>query len=380
MIKKISEKEIFKEKIFIGKKKAAFLILTIFILISISILYLISYEKQKVTVYPLNQEATVTPTIPLRDRLDFDAVFSYKSPESFKSENNSYVILVTGDVILARSVNATMIRKNNFLYPFEKTAEFLRSGDVLFINLETPLFSGCPVTDAGMIFCGSDRAIEGLKYAGIKVVSLANNHSGNYGKEGIDKTVELLEKNGISVTGLRKPAIIQLRDKKFGFLGYDDVEKKENLGISLADPINIASAVTDLKKQADFVIVIFHWGVEYTDVPNDRQKELAHSAVDAGADLIVGNHPHWVQGIEVYKNKLVTYAHGNFIFDQMWSQETREGVIGKYVFDKTGLTNVSFYPVVIENYSQPRFADEQEAEKILGRMKEESIFLESRLL
>ncbi len=320
---------------------------------------------------------SITPTIRTA-QIPLDEIFRYHDPiEATKSGNSKpdeYSIIVTGDVIPARSVNSIMVRKNNFLYPWEKTAEILQSSDLLFINLETPLLPVCKITDEGMKFCGNAQAIEGLKYAGVKVVSLANNHAGNYGQVGLQKTRELLGKNGIQTVGMEKPAVIQIKDKKFGFLGYNDIEKQEGLGMSLASESNIASEVSKLKKETDFTIVTFHWGIEYTASPSARQKELAHIAIDNGADLVVGNHPHWVQGVEIYKNKLITYAHGNFIFDQMWSQETREGVVGKYVFDRFGLKDVSFYPVIIENYSQPRFANEKEAEKILKRMKNNTYY------
>jgi poly-gamma-glutamate synthesis protein (capsule biosynthesis protein) len=135
----------------------------------------------------------------------------------------------------------------------------------------------------------------------------------------------------------------------------------------------VAREVGSLKQEANFVIVAFHWGREYTHDPTDRQVELAHAAVDAGADLVIGSHPHWVQGIELYKGKLITYSLGNFVFDQMWSQETREGVIAKYVFDEDGLAAVTFQPVIIEDYSQPRLATKEEARTTLAAMKRSTL-------
>lgn len=322
-------------------------------------------------------QMSVSPNITRFHNYLDDNLFRYKDPlEATKAgslKQDEYSIIVTGDVIPARSVNSVMTRRNNFKYSFGKTADFLKVSDLVFINLETPLIPGCKLTDKGMKFCGSEKAVEGLIFAGVDVVSLANNHAGNYGTSGLEKTKNLLEKNRIQVTGLGKPAIIQVKDKKFGFLGYNDVEKQESLNMSLASEEHIATEVGELKKRSDFTVVLFHWGIEYTSSPSARQKELAHLSIDSGADLVVGNHPHWVQGVEVYKGKFIAYAHGNFIFDQMWSQETREGVIGKYVFDKDGLKTVSFYPVIIENYSQPRFAKVKEGVKILNRMKEASI-------
>lgn len=281
-------------------------------------------------------------------------------------------LIATGDVIPARSVNSQMMTRNDFRYPFLNTVNLLNSADIVFINLESPLITNCPVTSEGMVFCGSERVTEGLKFANVKVANLANNHLANYGKEGIENTVRLLTENNIQVTGLDAGVIISVKGKRIGFLGYNDIGNFT--GIAGAEPEKIAGDVTDLKKSVDYLVVAFHWGVEYTSIPTPRQRELAHKAIDSGADLIIGNHPHWVQGVEVYKNKFITYAHGNFIFDQMWSRETTEGVVGVYTIDDRGLKDVGFYPVVIENYSQPRFADQAEALIILERMRNESIF------
>lgn len=298
-----------------------------------------------------------------------NTLFIYHSPdERAEIGDDEMVLIATGDVIPARSVNSIMVGKKDFTYPFAKTADFLKDADITFINLETPLFPECVPTIEGMKFCGSDRAIEGLVFAGVDVASLANNHAGNYGSKGISGTKELLEKQGIKVTGTGEAVIIKIRDRMFGFLGFNDVGYKEN-GIAWSNIDTIQKEVKALREKVDFVIVEFHWGIEYTLVPSARQRELAHATVDAGADLIIGNHPHWVQGIEVYKGKFITYAHGNFVFDQMWSRETQEGVVGRYTFGKNGIKNVEFFPVIIENYAQPRFATQKEAEKILERMK-----------
>jgi len=322
----------------------------------------------------LNPIAISSPTINAvnqKNKLSTNSIFNYINPEQESQKNDNkkeYVIIATGDVILARSVNYKMVQQNNFNYPFEKTVNFLKSADAVFINLESPLIPNCKTTIEGMIFCGDERDVQGLVYAGVTIASIANNHIGNYGIYGINNTVNILNKNNIQVTGNEKPTIITIRNKKFGFLGYNNIGSKEP-GIAWADLPQLQEDIQNLKKQADFVIVAFHWGVEYVSSPNDFQIELAHGAIDAGADLIIGNHPHWVQGVELYKNKFITYAHGNYIFDQMWSQETREGVLGKYIFNENGLKSVKFVPIIIDNYSQARFADEIEATKILNRMK-----------
>jgi poly-gamma-glutamate synthesis protein (capsule biosynthesis protein) len=123
---------------------------------------------------------------------------------------------------------------------------------------------------------------------------------------------------------------------------------------------------------ADIIIVAFHWGIEYTDMPSERQKQLAHLAVDSGADLVLGNHPHWIQPVEIYQDKLIVYAHGNFVFDQMWSEKTREGVIGRYVFYDDKLVDAQFIPIYISSYGQPDLAESPRKEKILETMKRSS--------
>lgn len=313
----------------------------------------------------------------LDNGLEVNSIFRYYDPtQESATDNQFYTLIATGDVIPARSVNAKMVQLNNFNYPFEKTADFLKAADLVFINLESPLVPNCQVTQEGMSFCGDPKAVEGLVYAGVNVASLANNHAGNRGISGIESTVSILKQNNIAITGSGEAAIVNVRDKKFGFLGYNDIGSQE-AGIAWADNEQVQKEIADLKNKVDFVIVAFHWGVEYVSTPTARQIELVHLAIDSGADLIIGNHPHWVQGVEQYKGKFIAYSHGNFVFDQMWSQETREGVIGKYVFDKEGLADVKFYPVIIENYAQPRFATQEEALEILDRMKESTLKLQN---
>jgi poly-gamma-glutamate synthesis protein (capsule biosynthesis protein) len=125
--------------------------------------------------------------------------------------------------------------------------------------------------------------------------------------------------------------------------------------------------------------VAVNWGKEYSSDPyqapgiaNDDPRVIGRALIDAGADVIVGNHPHWVQGVELYHQGFIAYAHGNFIFDQEWSRETKEGVIGAYTFHNKKLSGVSFIPVIIENYGQPRLASETESAVILERMRSSS--------
>lgn len=286
------------------------------------------------------------------------------------------VIIATGDIIPARSVNYQEASKNNFLWPYEKTAEILKGADITFANLETPLFAGCIPTQEGMRFCGDAKNIEGLVYSGIDIVNLANNHAGNYGIDGINKTMSFLKDNNIQITGTDGPTVIDVRGLKFAFLGYNEIGHKEQ-GISWAEDEKIKQEIGQARSLADLVVVTFHWGTEYVSQPTNRQRELAHLAIDSGADLIIGNHPHWIQPVEIYKNKMITYAHGNFVFDQMWSQKTKEGVLGKYTFFDKQLIDIEFFPIEIRDYGQPNFVKGDQKENILEEMKNESLKLNS---
>ncbi|MBI2595658.1 CapA family protein [Candidatus Daviesbacteria bacterium] len=372
------------------QKGNALLILVIFLCITIfltsGIYLLVSADKSHPLSNPLVKiispnllpASSAKPTTKSPPQISLDRIFTYTDPGKIsKNDLDQYTIIATGDVIPARSVNSKVVRLDNFKYPFEKTADFLKSADAVFINLESPLIPNCPLTDEGMIFCGDLRNIEGLKFAGVTVASIANNHAGNHGSDGVNYTTALLEKNRIQVTGNGNPAVLTIRDKKFGFLGYNDIGHQEP-GISWAKEETIQKEIQTLRPQVDFLIVTFHWGIEYTPVPNQRQRDLAHLAIDSGADLIIGNHPHWVQGVEKYQDKFITYAHGNFVFDQEWSQKTREGVLGKYTFNKNSLEDVKFYPVIIENYAQPRFATKAEAIRILDEMKQSTLSIQKK--
>lgn len=307
-------------------------------------------------------------------QITLDSIFS--SDHSWISQLSSdqvVTIITTGDIIPARSVNYKMTQYNNFRYPFEKTADFLRQADITLINLESPLVKDCPVTQEGMIFCGNQQFIEGLKFAGVDVVNLANNHSLNYDIEGLNQTTDLLNSNGILVTGvlnnnlILKPSFAeasagkQSNNLKVGFLGWNLLES--------FDDQEILEKIKESKAQVDLLIVSLHWGTEYTSFPAEWEKVLARAMIDNGADLIVGNHPHWIQPIEIYKNKLIIYAHGNFIFDQEWSRETKIGIVGKHIFYHKQLVDSQFFPVKISDYSQPQFLEDQNKQVVLSNLE-----------
>ena len=289
-------------------------------------------------------------------------------------------MLVTGDIIPARGVNYFATTRHDFLWPFRPTADYTKNADITFINLESPLFAGCPVSAAeSFTFCGDARFADGLTLMGAKVANLTNNHITNYGAEGVNATVKLLQQHGIQTSGLGPVVVIDVRGIKFGFIGFNGVGRS-------IDKTALKEGIARARQQADIVVVQFHWGKEYERQPMtggrvapDDPVTVGHETIDWGADIVIGNHPHWYQGVEVYHGKLITYAHGNFVFDQMWSEETREGVVGTYTFYGTQLVAASWKAVRIYDYGQPVFMNPTDNATALQTMEAASDELAGRL-
>jgi poly-gamma-glutamate synthesis protein (capsule biosynthesis protein) len=290
-------------------------------------------------------------------------------------------LLVTGDVIPARGVDYYANVRKDFLWPFRRTADYTKNADITYINLESPLFAGCPINPGPTFtFCGDARFVNGLNLMGAKVANLANNHLSNYGAQGINLTVSLLNKNGIQTSGLGPVALIDVRGIKFAFIGFNGVGRA-------IDKTALKAGIARARQQADIVVVQFHWGKEYERQPMadrgvptpDDPVIIGHDAIDWGADIVIGNHPHWYQGIEIYHGKLITYAHGNFVFDQMWSEETREGVIGTYTFYGTQLVSATWKAYRIYDYGQPVFMNAKDSATALQTMEAASDQLAARL-
>jgi gamma-polyglutamate biosynthesis protein CapA len=313
---------------------------------------------------------TATPT-PLPD---VESLQLYSgNPPNFGTTDaaNLRLMVVTGDMIPARETGHLIRVRGDWTYPLAATKDILQNGDVTFVNLESPLLPSCPDIVTGFTFCADARFAAALQGAGVDVVNVANNHSTNQGQSGLDDTVQVLQSHGMQVSGFARIATVDVRGLRFAFVGM-------NLVGSKLDPAQLQALITRARQGADVVVVQFHWGREYETYPfsaagiaPDDPRQVGRTAIDDGADIVIGNHPHCVQGSEMYKGHLITYAHGNFIFDQNWSVGTQEGVIGKYWFDGTRLVGVQYVPVRINPDVQPRPLDPStgEGRQILDRMQ-----------
>jgi len=293
-----------------------------------------------------------------------------------------FTFIAGGDVMLSRHVGEKIRKYKDSSWPFRKIYEEFKSADLAFINLESPFYDkGAPITE-GMIFKAEPNTIDGLKLAGIDIVSLANNHSRNMGSNGLLYTFNYLKNNSIEYIGADKNSeeaylgkILDVKGVKFGFLGYTYSEKystSNNPAVTAMDLVKLKQGVADLKNKADVIIVSMHAGYEYTTKPNQQQIEFSHAAIDAGADLVIGHHSHWVQQMEKYNGKYIFYGLGNLVFDQMWSAETQKGLVVKFTFSEKNLKQIELKPVKIEDYGQPRWMNEEESKEILKILSVES--------
>jgi len=306
------------------------------------------------------EEAPLHTTDFVPEKMTLDKVFE----ETDGLPDSAWSIIFTGDVMLGRKVNANTIDYDNFNWSFEKVADELSEADIAVINLEGTIIRNCPVAVEGFKFCGDQRHVVGLGFAGVDIANLANNHSDNYGLEGLRETKEILSEKDIKTFNQNEPLFLQHNSLNIAFLGYNVIFQESAPLIP-----KITREIANLRDKSDLIITSFHWGDEYTATPNTHQINLAHASIDAGADVVIGHHPHWIQTAEVYKDKLILYSLGNFIFDQMWSQKTREGVAAKLWFYDSQLVDIELMPVIIEDFGQPYFLEGEEKSRIINEMK-----------
>jgi len=291
-------------------------------------------------------------------------------------------LIAVGDIMLSRDVD-TKMRRYGYGYPWEKVRGYLASGDIIFGNLETAITPGRKIGSYEMSFRADPENAAVMADVGFDILSLANNHSMNFGESGMKDTMNYLDAAGIIHCGAGEedlayaPMYLVAKGIRFAFLAYESpsfvpnsyAAGSDRVGVAFMDKAKMTAAVQQAKQNADLVIVSMHDGVEYTDSPNRNQIDFAHAAIDAGADMVIGHHPHVTQGVELYRDKYIFYSLGNFVFDQMWSRETRRGLILKAYFNKEGATKIELVPVLIEDYAQPQIIENKEKYEVLARLR-----------
>jgi poly-gamma-glutamate capsule biosynthesis protein CapA/YwtB (metallophosphatase superfamily) len=311
------------------------------------------------------------------------------SPEPEPSAEPVTTLLFTGDIIPARCTLARIEEIGDHGAPYAALRHALRAADITVGTLDaTASDQGAPLGCVSTFNLAAPAAtIEGIADAGFDVMSHAANHVKDCGAVacGDDAMLGTIWNllaadvkpvgSGAALADARRPAIVERNGLRFAFLAYDDIAPHYHAtetsgGAAPLDAAMMAEDIAAAREGADVVVVLPHWGEEYVAVPNARQRSFARAAAEAGADLVVGNHPHWVQGYEEIDGTFVAYALGNFVFDQDWSVETQQGALLEVTFTGTRITDTRFTPIRIHDNHQPRLAGGAEAEAILARIEE----------
>ncbi len=287
-----------------------------------------------------------------------------------KQEKRTATLLFVGDIMLSRNIGRIMAERNDWRYPFLEVADTLASADLTFGNLEGPISSRGVKQGSIYSFRADPRSAEGLAYAGFDVVSLANNHMLDYGKEAFLDTLDALTDAGISYAGggadfkaAHGPAVWEANGMKVAFLAYTNLvpvsftKETAQPAIAFADVAQMTADIASAKAQADAVVASFHWGEEYQTAHNAYQERIAKAAIDAGALLVIGHHPHVAQEVERYNGGVIAYSLGNFVFDQNFSKDTRTGLALRVTLADGAVESIEEMTVKFTSDFQPYFSD-----------------------
>ena len=342
-----------------------------------------SQEQQEETTEPKKDDSSTDNT----DDTSKDSQEETTTPEP-TAEPVSITVSMVGDCTLGTDVNfdqstsfdAFYQMKNDPGYFFQNVKDIFTADDLTVANMEGTLTTSNDRQQKTFAFKGNPSYTEILTQGGVEATNLANNHSHDYGDQSYEDTIQYLEAAGITTFGYDRTAVMDVKGIKVGLIGI--YELKDGLGRQQ----QVIDTIQEVKDQgAQVIIVSFHWGTEKSNIPDDIQKTLAHLAVDQGADLVVGHHPHVLQGIEKYQGKNIVYSLGNFCFggnknpsdkDTMIFQQTFTVENGELVEDDvTNIIPCSLSSESSYNNYQPMVLEGSEKERVLQKIEEFSAAL-----
>jgi hypothetical protein len=292
----------------------------------------VEHDPGAVAVVPLS---AVRPTVTVARVAGVDPV---------RAHPGAVTMTVVGDLMLTRGVPDPAAA----LAPMSAR---LRSADLTVGNLESTLSVAGAPTQGGDSFGADPAVLRPLARAGFDALSLANNHTGDYGTRALRQTVATLRRSpitpfgaGADLTAASRPAYVERGGTRYAFIGFNAIGETPRATRSAAGALSVRmpprtgplvrsdldhvlDVVRRASRRADAVVVMPHWGTQYTHVAGPAQRRVARALVAAGADLVVGGHPHWVQGVESVRGVPVLHSLGNFVFDMDFAPETMEGVL-----------------------------------------------------
>jgi poly-gamma-glutamate capsule biosynthesis protein CapA/YwtB (metallophosphatase superfamily) len=298
-------------------------------------------------------------------------------------------LTVVGDIMLGRHVGERAAAAGHPAYALRPMTRRLRLADITVGNLESTLSAeGSPTQDDA--FAADPRVRRGLRPAGFDALSLGNNHSGDYGDAALVRTVDHLARAGdlrpfgagADLADARRPVVLRRHGTSFGFLAFNTIGETPEAGprtpgansvsmpprtgpLDRAELRRVLRDVRRLDRRVSVVVVLPHWGTQYTERPEPIQEYVARRLVQAGADLVVGGHPHWVQGASLIGDALVVHSLGNFVFD-MTTPETNEGLVLEATYWGDELKGVRFVPYRIGADYAPRVVPHAAADRLFA--------------
>lgn len=291
----------------------------------------------------------------------------------------SLIIYAVGDIMLGEhpfTFNMgirSKIASKGTAYPFIKIKHIFEDGDVVFGNLEAPISMCTNKKNINRDFFRSDPdAINCLIDANFNMLSVSNNHIMEHGRIAFNSTIKLLKNNNILPAGVsRELSVLNIKGYKLGIVSYSFIED-----FSLEPPYNKTTSGDDvledlrsLRDSVDIIILSLHWGNEFIERPSPFQILFAHEAIDSGANIILGHHPHVLQGIEHYHDGLIAYSLGNFIFD-MQQNRTRMSIILRISISEEGIDDLQIIPTYLNDNYQPETLSHSKAIKFLSYLND----------
>lgn len=306
------------------------------------------------------------------------------------------IVSAVGDIMLGGTARP-VLSAAGYDYPFVQMRQLFSGSQIVFGNLEGPLTDrGTPDQDKKFLFRSPPGKVStALKNAGFNVVSLANNHTLDYGVEGLAQTIEALETVGIKYAGAgmnlrlaRQPATFQVSGQRVSILAYSMTlpetfyAGRNNAGTAFGHENHVREDVIAARKQADIVLVSFHWGQEGKTELREYQIRLAHLAIDSGASAVIGHHPHILQGIERYKDGVIIYSLGNFTFGS-YSMSSARSAVAELRFSNARLERLRLFPINVNNFEvqfQPKQLHGKMADAVIADLQTLSAALNTDVL
>lgn len=305
------------------------------------------------------------------------------------------VVSAVGDIMLDGTAR-TVMTEQGYDYPFAKMLPYFSGAQIVFGNVEGPLTDrGTPEQEKTYVFRSPPAMVSAaLRTAGFNVVSLANNHTLDYGTDGLTQTIETLNSAGILHTGAgadlmaaRRPALLQANDQRVAILAYSMTLPESffaganKAGTAFGHEEHVRADVMAAREQADIVLVSFHWGQEGKTALRDYQTRLGHAAIDAGAAAVIGHHPHILQGIEQYRGGVILYSLGNFTFGS-YSMNSARAAVAQLHFRNARLQTVRLFPINVNNFEvqfQPQPLTGAAADAVIDELRTLSAALNTRV-